>query len=510
MTSLQPIGIAIAQVLAYYAANQEEVTFADAAPAIRVVIGATVLVWAIVWKPLGSARRAALLTSFIALGFWGISRLVLEGDARSWTSSVAAGTIIALLFVAGAMGLAVWLKRTSRNLTPAYRAVDAASLIGVAIPLVALGTGFTTDVTTQPEARHATPPLVVSGAQQRPDIYIIVLDAYGRDDELEEHFGIERGLGERLEGLGFYVASQSRANYSSTLYALPSLLNYDLVQNLVPDDQRTPRRLTRLLRENRFVHELKEMGYHFVSYETGIRLSEFKQADEYKRAAPSFELLGFAFRPSYFERGLMEQTLLGPLLRRSRSMSPYTKHRNRVLNALEDLPRHASDPRPTLALAHVLSPHEPFVFGRHGEDVSPTSIRYDLRTIYTDPGLPEEPGRVGPEYARRYADQATHLADLVVSSVEQILSRSPDPPIIIIQGDHGPYGFSPNVRRTRLAILNAYYLPGEGAKRLYPEISPINSLRVVLNEYFGRGLPLLEDRSFYADWQPNGELIEVR
>ena len=60
-----------------------------------------------------------------------------------------------------------------------------------------------------------------------PDIYLIVLDAQGRDDLLARHFGIEDGLGARLEELGFYVAEQSLANYGSTMEALPSLLNFD-------------------------------------------------------------------------------------------------------------------------------------------------------------------------------------------------------------------------------------------------------------------------------------------
>ena len=35
----------------------------------------------------------------------------------------------------------------------------------------------------------------------RPDIYLIVLDAYGRDDELAEFFGLEVGLGQDLAAI---------------------------------------------------------------------------------------------------------------------------------------------------------------------------------------------------------------------------------------------------------------------------------------------------------------------
>ena len=45
-------------------------------------------------------------------------------------------------------------------------------------------------------------------------------------------------------------------------------------------------------------------------------------------------------------------------------------------------------------------------------------------------------------------------------------------------------------------ILNAYYLPGIGQGDLYPTISPVNSFRVVFNQYFGGKFPLLPDLSF--------------
>jgi hypothetical protein len=49
-----------------------------------------------------------------------------------------------------------------------------------------------------------------------------------------------------------------------------------------------------------------------------------------------------------------------------------------------------------------------------------------------------------------------------------------------------------------MKILNAYYLPEGGGQEIYPEISPVNTFRVVFNRYFGGDLPLLEDRSYFS------------
>jgi hypothetical protein len=72
-----------------------------------------------------------------------------------------------------------------------------------------------------------------------------------------------------------------------------------------------------------------------------------------------------------------------------------------------------------------------------------------------------------------------------------------------VQGDHGPYGFSPGLRPAEYEILNAYYLPREDARAmLYPRISPVNSFRVVLNAFFGKDLELLPDERRPHDRAP--------
>jgi len=49
-----------------------------------------------------------------------------------------------------------------------------------------------------------------------------------------------------------------------------------------------------------------------------------------------------------------------------------------------------------------------------------------------------------------------------------------------------------------MKILNAYYLPGDGRRLVYDGISPVNTFRLILREYFGADLALLEDRSTYS------------
>jgi hypothetical protein len=67
--------------------------------------------------------------------------------------------------------------------------------------------------------------------------------------------------------------------------------------------------------------------------------------------------------------------------------------------------------------------------------------------------------------------------------------------VIILQGDHGSIGSKPN---TRTSIFNAYFLPGGGSEDLSTGISPVNTFRVIFNQYFGGKYALLEDISYYS------------
>jgi len=110
------------------------------------------------------------------------------------------------------------------------------------------------------------------------------------------------------------------------------------------------------------------------------------------------------------------------------------------------------------------------------------------------------------EYVSGYSSEVGYLNQRLIKVIDSILTRSDQPPIIIIQGDHGPGNYfnmieaSNTCLRERYSILNAYYFPDNDYTALYPTITPVNSFRVVFNQYFGTNLDLLEDKSFYATW----------
>lgn len=72
-------------------------------------------------------------------------------------------------------------------------------------------------------------------------------------------------------------------------------------------------------------------------------------------------------------------------------------------------------------------------------------------------------------------------------------------PLTLILGLGRP--IDPLWRWTYFDVLNAYDLPGDGVDDLYPSIAPLNSYRVLFNNYFDGNFKLLESQQYTL---PNG------
>jgi hypothetical protein len=76
------------------------------------------------------------------------------------------------------------------------------------------------------------------------------------------------------------------------------------------------------------------------------------------------------------------------------------------------------------------------------------------------------------------------------------LSESSTQPVIILQDDHGLIDHQDHW--TRMADLNTYFFPDQEYSELYPQITPVNSFRVLFTQSFGQEYPLLEDNPNYS------------
>jgi hypothetical protein len=145
----------------------------------------------------------------------------------------------------------------------------------------------------------------------------------------------------------------------------------------------------------------------------------------------------------------------------SRSYQWYQEH----LYTLDKLQTIPTLPGKKFVYAHLYTTHQPYVFRPDGSLLWPINENNN-----------------GYYYAVQYT------ARRILEVIDRILKDSKQPPVIIIQADHGiGYGLD------RYKILNAYYLPGRVDPGPYDTITPVNTFRLILNQYAGEHYEFLPD-----------------
>jgi hypothetical protein len=340
-------------------------------------------------------------------------------------------------------------------------------------------------------------------AEIRPDIYVIILDGYGRQDVLKEIYQYDNSeFIAQLEKRGFYVASQSHSNYTQTAYSIASLMNFDYVQ---PWNESTDysEYLLDPIKNNRVFQMLSKVGYTTVSFEGGTSYSQIQNSD----------ILDSGFLPlNKFETLLLTDTPFEPLTNVFNLGIPipdYQTHRRRIrnhLNMIQSIPD--SIPGPKITYFHILVPHPPFVFDQKGNSIEPNR---SFSILDGD----EYPGSLG-EYWSGYREQVIFVNGKILEAIDAILARSARPPIILLMSDHGPGSMfkwdpkAPGCLWERTHNFYAVRLPNPPEDvTLYPGMTPVNTFRVVFNAYFGTHLPLLPDRTYLVSWQHPESIVDT-
>jgi hypothetical protein len=397
--------------------------------------------------------------------------------------------------------LAWWLARRPKGGAVATRFLNILAAIATVMPLGQV-VSAKAPTATRPERTAVPLARLARAAGRLPDIYYIILDGYARPDVMKEQFDLDvSGFVDHLERRGFFVARNATANYAQTPLCLSSSLNGTYLDEMVRGLERDQTALKDFIGRNDVVATLRPLGYRFVTFATGFEPTEHPQADRYLSPRPYM---------TEFQRMVVDLTPARAVWPDPRQLDPFQMARERSRYLLDRLPTVAADPRPTFTLAHLVCPHPPIVFGANGEDIGHEHESFILFNRKNH-GRFEKP----EVFRRGYRDQAAYVTRRVQETIDRILAESPEPPIIIVQSDHGSEleldmeSVENTNLHERMSILNAYYFPGGHYDGLYDSISPVNSFRAVFNTFFGARLPLLPDRSYFSTWPEPYQFIDV-
>ncbi len=474
-----PFLFAVFPILFLFAYNIDEVPATDLWLPICVAIIGTLILLLSLRLITKNYNKTAIVTSFLLILFFSyghvrdaISSLGINGldvGQVHISNQFILAPLWLLLFIAGAF-LVIKARRDFSTSTKFFNVVAATLVV---ISLVNISIYEVRALNRVPEETNKGSISLNSGnPHSLPDIYYIILDAYARQDTLKEVYGYDNSeFINYLTSKGFYVATQSRSNYGSTSLSLPSSLNMDYLKG---EERGSTATLLEMMGNSKASRFLKEKGYRYIFVGGG---ADFKGMAKYTDVYLTYKLESI-FRKSDFVDSLAHTTALSPFLMFFEGFFGDNDRKARLyaFDKLADIPDIGE---PTFVYAHILSPHPPFIFDRDGNPPK-QSIFIGTGNIWQSLG-----------HEQRYVDQLIFINKKVETLVDEIVSKSDVPPIVILQADHGIWWEEGEGRD----ILNAYYLPGKGNQLLYESITPVNSFRIIFNLYFGTEYELLKDES---------------
>lgn len=391
-----------------------------------------------------------------------------------------------------------------RRAIPALNTVALVLLLTTAISLAfqLYHAGFSASPVT---AEHLSPTDQVQPTNTaKPDIYYIILDRYAGQPALQDQYAFDNSpFLDHLQQAGFYVASQARTNYPKTSLSLASSLNFNYLQDLLPDltsDMTESATVEPLIASSATVRTLKEYNYSFTNLGSWFEPTKTSPLADRNLVPDDSQLLSYDNFNSKFLDTTIWPFLMSKLGLSNRQLDWDENHRLWALFQFDKLKQIITQQhdQPQFVFAHILLPHDPLVFNAQCQPLTSS-----------EKGRGEIPN---------YLDQL-QCANLQVSLiVDQIKTHSPQS-IIIIQADEGPsamktplpasYAFegaSPDAIAERTYILNALYFPDHDYAQLYPTITPVNTFRTVFRQYFGYDLPNLPDTTYL--WPDKDHLFD--
>jgi hypothetical protein len=489
-----PFLFAIFFVLFLYAHNADEVLFADTLSSFLAVLMGTVAILGIFRLIYRDNKKAALIATLFVILFFSYGHLFELRGTDYWTRHRYLLTSYAFIFLSGA-ALILRAKAGFMSLTKLLNFIAIVLILGPVYTLSAF------EYRAWQASRGdigpiGTPEIVREVIGPKPDIYLIMLDAYASSHSLMEFYDYDNSkFINFLVEKDFYVVSKPASNHSGTALSLTTLLNINHLEQISSTGELTLEALQprNSVQDNVVGRFLKSEGYTYIQMGStweGTFHNSYADVNINTGVLKQFPLLIYektAIYPYTFNYSVFDTDKVQ--WRRVRMQ----------FKALKNIPDEYDSP--VFVFAHIGIPRGPFVFNEDGS--------YKISEPIINEPEREELGLKGEYHLRGYLDQIKYTNSEVMEIIEAILEKSPNPPIIIVQSDHGSRisvkkrlekeaNVSDLYVRDRMRNFNAMYLPDGGTSALYDTITPVNTFRIIFDRYFGTELGLVSDRSFVA------------
>jgi len=481
---LHPLLFAVFPILFLFSHNAKSLSVNNIFIPLVIVIPFTLLIFFIVTLIFRNLQKAGIIVSLFMLLFFSFGHFIsVLGYTDISIFGIVFGRvkITALIWIIILLPTFFILLRSDKTFNKLTCFINLFAILLIGFQLVS--GAYTLMVRNQ--SKKISHEIKLNKYDILPDIYHIILDGYGRADILQEIYNYDNS--EFIALLSMF--STYNMNYLNT--------------NDVPVDSRSTDRLlfaNRLWNNNIVINPLaNQLGYSTVSFSSGYSLLVQEHFDAF---------IAQNIRFNEYHNTLLNLTPFHLFMKKSPLQ--YKSHRNQIIFTLEKIPDIIEMKSPKFVYAHIIAPHPPFVFDERGELNAP-----NRKFTLSDGSHFFEKGGTAEEYLQGYSNSLASVNKLIKTTISRLKANSERPFIIIVQGDHGP-GLGLNWKsventniKERFSILNAYYFYDQNYSSLYPQITPVNTFRVIFNQYFGTDYDLLADRSYYSTWDQPFKLIRI-
>jgi hypothetical protein len=415
--ALHPVLFGIFPILFLFAHNIDQMYFTDTLIPLGIVLGFILVLLFVLTLLLRNKEKAGVITTVILILFFSYGHFweIFDGlkivgfvmGKHGYLLSFWGFLIIAIVF---------FIIRTRNNLLKFTSILNIIACSLILISLFNIGIymfktiGSGERISLSEKATEADMQIL----KNLPDIYYIILDGYASNRTLKEVYNFNNNsFTDYLKEKGFFVASKSCSNYSISSLSLASSLNMEYINYLADEiglESRNVKVPYQMIRNSRVMNFLKSKGYKFIHFGSGwgaTKSNEYADRDIDCGKIDEFQIL------------LIKTTMLVPFIK---NLSFLDLLRKRILNTFTEIPKTAKNEELTFTFAHLVTPHPPYLFERNGLPVKKAELKFN--------GYPW----IDREH---YVNQLVFVNKRIKDIVNKILSSSKNPPIIILQADHG-------------------------------------------------------------------------
>jgi len=441
--------------------NYDELIFQDILISLAIV-SVSIIIWIVIRKIIKNGNKAALITGVgvVFFFYFGYVQDALKGILVS-NIPVNKTSILVPISIIIFIILTVYFIKSKNNFESIIKIANVVSITLILVVCV---------------------QFIIPGASaEKPNVYHIILDEYTDNEILTKKFGYnnEKFL-EFLNNNGFYMHDKLFSTFGSTVKELNVILNMEYPKKLrwVSEDYES-------LNNNKVMSIFSNQDYSVIETNSMMRWKNFSDVDT-----------KLCYDTNFINSEFLDQVLGKSIIRYFLEKYQQDTRRDTVrctFNVLNEITLKTDGPK--YVFSHVYVPHPPFLFGPNGENVIP-----DHREIS---------GLQSWENPQGYVNQLIYATNEITVVIKNIVKNDPNA-IIIVQGDTGTLTGTDISKKTMKEIYQAHSILY--AVRI-PDVEdsdymiPVNTYRIIFNNYFNMNYDYLEYHSYLVHNDSNMEDI---